>query len=157
MPSAYLDLSRNRIISIMVLPWVSEQCSIICRIATEAAAEASRLVPAAESAIQNARQAAMALRGQPHELTVPYLHGLAASRLHSWLATQEDASGFQVLVLDVSCCLGMLWAGSNRLVMAGDALVAGQFCRQSDTDDGLQLCRRFPRQKLPLRDSKSAQ
>ena len=65
-------------------------------IAKEAEAEAANLVPAAESAIQKARQAAVTLRGQPQELTLPYLHDLATSRLHSWLSAQKDVSGFQV-------------------------------------------------------------
>ena len=65
-------------------------------IAKEAEAEAANLVPAAESAIQKARQAAVTLRGQPQELTLPFLHDLAASRLHSWLSAQKDVSGFQV-------------------------------------------------------------
>ena len=65
-------------------------------IVKEAEAEAAKLVPAAESAIRKARQAAMTLRSQPQELTLPYLHDLAASRLHSWFSAQKDVSGFQV-------------------------------------------------------------
>ncbi len=38
----------------------------------------------------------MTLRGQPQELTLPYLHDLAASQLRSWLETQRDVSAFQV-------------------------------------------------------------
>lgn len=68
-----------------------------CRIATEAEAEASKADPAAETAIQTARQAAMTLRGQPQELTMPYLHDLAAYQLQSWLAKQKNVSAFQVL------------------------------------------------------------
>ena len=62
----------------------------------EAEGEASRLVPAAEAGIQSACQAAMTLCGQPQELTLPYVHDLAASQLHSWLASQKDVSAFQV-------------------------------------------------------------
>ena len=69
---------------------------VLHSIAKEAEAEAARLVPAAESAIQKARQAAVTPRGQPQELTLPYLHDLATSRLHSWLSAQKDVTGFQV-------------------------------------------------------------
>ena len=65
-------------------------------IAKEAEAEAAKLMPAAETAIQSARQAVMTLRGQPQELTLPYLHDLAAARLRIWLSAQKDVSGFQV-------------------------------------------------------------
>ncbi len=94
---------------------------MVCRIATEAEAEASRLVPAAETAIQTARQAALTLRGQPQELTLPYLHDLAASQLHSWLATQKDVSSFQVHAPQTVHLLCDLWVtGLPPLIIVRD-------------------------------------
>ncbi|CAK0757182.1 hypothetical protein CVIRNUC_002519 [Coccomyxa viridis] len=75
------------------LRWTADTAQSIAK---EAEAEAANLVPAAESAIQKARQAAVTLRGQPQELTLPFLHDLATSRLHSWLSAKKDVSGFQV-------------------------------------------------------------
>ena len=46
----------------------------------------------------------MTLCGQPQELTLPYLHDLAASQLHSWLPSQEDVSAIQVHAREGAFC-----------------------------------------------------
>ena len=58
--------------------------------------EAAKLVPAAEAAVQAARQAALALRGTLQELSLELLHDLAAKRLQAWLREHPDAADFQV-------------------------------------------------------------
>ena len=72
----------------------------------------------------------MTLRGQPQELTLPYLHDLAASQLHSWLASQEDGSALQVQALKAPHCLSMLIPSSYQGTVTDHPVPLSLLCAQ---------------------------